>query len=107
MNITEAKAMAAEMLSDNKAYEKYKPTILDNDTLETDFGWVFFYQSHDFIEHKDERKMLVGNAPIFVDKDHNLTFPSGTRLPTKQYIDIYMENRANVKLFHAIAGSVR
>lgn len=47
--------------------------------IESDFGWIFFYNSKEFIETGNPISSLVGNGPIFVKHDgtvHDL--PSAT-----------------------------
>ena len=40
--------------------------IADNETI--DEGWLFFYNSKDFIETGNPISALAGNGPIFVDR---------------------------------------
>ena len=40
--------------------------IVENETI--DEGWLFFYNSKDFIETGNFSSSLVGNGPIFVDR---------------------------------------
>jgi hypothetical protein len=40
--------------------------IVGNEII--DEGWLFFYNSKDFIETGSFSSMLVGNGPIFVDR---------------------------------------
>ena len=35
--------------------------------IEKSFGWIFFYQSTEYVESNDFRKMLAGNAPFVID----------------------------------------
>ena len=41
--------------------------IIGNETI--DKGWLFFYNSKEFIETGDYSAALAGNGPIFVDRD--------------------------------------
>ena len=41
--------------------------IVDNETI--DEGWLFFYNSKDFIETGNYLSSLAGNGPIFVDRN--------------------------------------
>lgn len=66
-----------------------EPVILDEFTIEKDFGWVFFYQSRKYIETKNFRFQLAGNAPIIVNKfDGSLNY-TGTAYETDHYIKEY------------------
>jgi hypothetical protein len=40
--------------------------IVGNETI--DEGWLFFYNSKEFMETGSFSSMLVGNGPIFVDR---------------------------------------
>jgi hypothetical protein len=44
--------------------------IQQDKTVETEVGWVFYYNSRSFIETGDFQKMLMGNAPILVTREH-------------------------------------
>lgn len=65
--------------------------ILEGETLELDFGWVFFYQAKDYIKSGEISKMLGGNAPVLVDKNTNQLFITGTAYPIERYIKAYSE----------------
>ena len=71
----------------------FTPVILDKDTIERDFGWVFFYQSQEFLDSGDERDQLTGNAPIIVDRRDGSTYPTGTDEPIETYIAAYEKTR--------------
>ncbi|KRR17402.1 hypothetical protein CQ14_31425 [Bradyrhizobium lablabi] len=51
--------------------------VIHDETVETAEGWVFFYNSREFVETGDFRDALAGNGPILVDR-HGLV----KRLPT-------------------------
>jgi hypothetical protein len=42
--------------------------LLDEQTIEFDMGWIFFYNSVSFVETGDEVYRLAGNGPLFVDR---------------------------------------
>lgn len=43
--------------------------VVDEGTIEREFGWVLFYNSRKFIETGDYRFQLAGNGPVMVNKD--------------------------------------
>lgn len=45
------------------------PVILDDQTIEERFGWVFFFQSKTWLDTQDPAYLLIGNAPIVVTRD--------------------------------------
>ena len=53
-----------------------------------DFGWVFGYQSEDYLSNGHVEDMLVGNAPYLVLKDGQL-LTLGTAFPLRHYLDCY------------------
>lgn len=42
--------------------------IIDEATIEKDFGWIFFYQSKRFLETDNFSDQLLGNAPYIVNR---------------------------------------
>ena len=63
--------------------------ILKDETIEKYWGWVFFYQSKTYLKSKDFRDMLVGNAPIIVDKNSGQLTYTGTEHDIQYYINEY------------------
>jgi immunity protein 35 of polymorphic toxin system len=91
MDLAEARQRAAEHLrstiGDNVA-------LLDAETLDTDVGWVFFYESVDYLRSGDFRDALAGNAPIVVDKASGQLHVTGTAEPLEVYLDRLRHERA-------------
>lgn len=44
--------------------------VVEKNTIEKPFGWIFFYNSERFIETGESRYRLAGNDPVIVNK-HN------------------------------------
>jgi Immunity protein 35 len=57
--------------------------ILDDQTKQVDRGWVFFFNSADFVRTRDPVDALAGNAPILVFKDGRVEQLS-TALPLEE-----------------------
>lgn len=87
LNADDARAIASAYV--NEAGGEIQ--ILDTETLERPFGWVFFYQSTQYLETKSLSDMLVGNAPILVDRFTGETHVAGTAQPVEHYIANYEE----------------
>ncbi len=68
-----------------------EPIILDEYTIEKDFGWVFFYSSRKYEETQIISYSLAGNAPIIVNKFDSSLHLTGTARETEYYIDKYEE----------------
>jgi hypothetical protein len=63
--------------------------VIDDDTLEYDFGWVFFYNSTAFATSRNWRDALVGNAPFIVDRLTGQLFETGTAQSIEVYVEAY------------------
>jgi hypothetical protein len=60
--------------------------ILDEHTIERDWGWVFFYNSRKYVETGDYSDALLGNAPYIVRRSDGALFVTGTVYPIGEYI---------------------
>jgi hypothetical protein len=63
--------------------------IVDSATIERAFGWVFFYQSREYVETGDFAHRLVGNAPLIVNRLTGEVRSTGTAHPTEYYLTEY------------------
>jgi Immunity protein 35 len=63
--------------------------------IEKPFGWIFFYQSTEYVESNDFRKMLAGNAPFVVDIKDGALEVFGTAHSIDTYIEQYEASREN------------
>lgn len=93
LNKTDAYELVTSFLQKKKI--EFKVKILDESTIEDDFGWVFFYD----IDSEDPNERIGGNAPIFVDKYQEKVFSSGTRLPVEDYILSYKKYKGDIDEF--------
>lgn len=66
--------------------------ILEDETIEKSWGWVFFYQSKAFISSGDFRDMLGGNAPLIVNRASGKITETGTAYEIEHYIKEYEAN---------------
>lgn len=55
-------------------------------TIDTDVGWVFFYESRQYLDSRDEHDRLMGNGPILVARSGAVHL-LGTTLPVGDYIE--------------------
>ncbi len=53
------------------------------------WGWVFFYQSEQFLETGNPSHQLAGNAPIIVNRISAEIRTTGTVYPVETYIAEY------------------
>ena len=60
--------------------------IIDESTIEKDWGWVFFYTSERYLKTRDTRYALAGNAPYIVNRHTGELRVTGTAQPIEYYI---------------------
>lgn len=63
--------------------------IVDSETIEKSFGWVFFYNSKEYLKTGDFRYMLTGNSPFIVNRNSGEVHITGTAKPIEDYIVDY------------------
>ena len=96
MNKSEAqKLVENDLEKNNDPCNPVDCAILQNETIEKDWGWVFFYQSKAFIKTGDFRDMLAGNAPYIVNRYSGEIQVTGTAYPIEHYIQKYEETLQN------------
>jgi hypothetical protein len=94
LNQEQARELALKEIRKRWDIEDDEPLIVDDDTLEEDFGWVFFYESRIFIETQIFSYCLAGNAPIIVNKYEGSTQFTGTARAPEYYIEEYRKELA-------------
>jgi hypothetical protein len=67
--------------------------IQDERTRDEDFGWVFFYQSADYLRSGEFSDQLAGNAAIVVLRDSGALHATGTALPIDDYLEQFRTRR--------------
>jgi hypothetical protein len=65
--------------------------LLLDETIDFEYGWVFFYQTKEYIETGDIMEMAGGNAPLIIDKRNGNLEVTGTGEPIEYYIEKYIE----------------
>jgi hypothetical protein len=87
MTKDEARALALTYV-DNMAIEAgLDLVLLDSETMERSFGWVFFYDSREHAETGDFHCALAGNAPIVVTRADGAVHVTGTALLLEEYLE--------------------
>ena len=93
MNIEEAQSLVQTELdksTDPDDDDQY--VILEEETIEKEWGWVFFYQSKKYIESGDIGEMLPGNAPYIVNKKNGRLHVAGTAEDIEYYINEFEQS---------------
>jgi len=68
--------------------------ILDQHTIETDFGWVFFWNSKRYLEADEFQYALAGNAPLIVDRRDGSIHETSTAEPIEEIMERYRRAHA-------------
>jgi Immunity protein 35 len=63
--------------------------VVEQHTITLPYGWVFFWNSKDFIATGEFRHTLIGNAPIIVDKVDLELRCTGTARSIEHYVREY------------------
>ena len=75
--------------------EDLRLVILDEHTIEKEWGWVFFYNTEQYAKSEDIIDTLVGNAPYIVNKNTGELVETGTAYPIEDYIEEYESKLQN------------
>ncbi len=57
-------------------------------------GWVFYYDSVDYVETGDLRRAFIGNGPLFVGREDGSWIWTGTGEPVEYYVEQWQRRRA-------------
>ena len=60
--------------------------VLEEDTLDLPYGWVFFYQNRAYVETGDVQHAFAGNAPIIFNRLSGEYRVTGTAHPLQHYL---------------------
>jgi hypothetical protein len=90
----QAKAIALKEILQHWEIEDDEPVIVDEDSIEEDFGWIFFYESRIYMETQIFSYCLAGNTPIIVNKKDGSVFVTGTDHPIEYTIEEYRKGLA-------------
>lgn len=67
------------------------PVIVDKETIEKPYAWIFFYNSKHWLETGDFNYAIAGNSPLFVAKTNGHVSKFGTGYSVDEMIDKYEE----------------
>lgn len=83
----QAKLIAHQYL--NYLQNEFGDVLQITEIREESFGWVYFYQSKEFLETGSLGSMLAGNAPFIVNRKMGTIHVLGTVHPVDVYIKEY------------------
>jgi hypothetical protein len=88
-NKQEARSLAEQHLCKLPVSPPMELVILDQHTIETDFGWVFFWNSKKYVEAGEYQYALAGNGPLIVDRRDGSIHETSTAEPVEEIVDRY------------------
>ena len=89
----EARALVETFIASDDLVDQDVAIVLDDETIERPWGWVFFYNSRRFVETADIASCLVGNAPLLVERSSGRLLETGTAHDIGFYISNYEATR--------------
>ena len=93
-NRQEAQRLAEQHLSEMQISPPTELAILSERTIETDFGWVFFWNSKRYLETDEFQYALAGNAPLIVDRRDGSIHGTSTAEPIEEIMERYRRAHA-------------
>lgn len=90
--------IARNKLKEIENSSRYELEFVSN--VEFEYGWIFYYQTKEFIRTGDLNLLLGGNSPILVDKYNSSVHTTGTRRDTDFYIQKYSQFRNDIETFN-------
>jgi hypothetical protein len=84
-----ARTIAKRFVNEGYAVEGDELEVLDDLTIEKDYGWIFFFDSRQHVETGDDAYLIAGNGPILVQKADGTVREFGTARPLDYYIAEY------------------
>jgi hypothetical protein len=63
--------------------------LVDDDTIEREWGWMFFFASRRWRETGDSRWENRGEGPLIINRHDGSVHLTGTRLPAEHYLTRY------------------
>ena len=69
--------------------DKPKFLVDDKHTIEKEWGWVFFYNTSEYLKSGDIDEELIGNVPYIANKNTGEIIETGTAYDIEHYIEEY------------------
>jgi len=102
IDIDKARQIVLRKIYEFEKESGIKLALMENETIEFESGWLFFYQSEKFIKTQNEDYLIGGNAPIIVDRYNSSLHVTGTSKSDEFYINMYEKHRDDLQDFYNI-----
>jgi hypothetical protein len=92
-----AKDKIEAKINEPDPYWPDKPALVvdDGQTIEKEWGWVFFYNASEYLKSGNTDEGLMGNAPYIVNKITGEIIETGTAYDIEHYINEYESKLTN------------
>lgn len=86
-----AREIIEAKINEPDPYWPDKPVLIvdDEQTIDKEWGWVFFYNSSEYLKSGNMDDALMGNAPFIVNKHTGDIIETGTAYDIEHYIREY------------------
>ncbi|MCY6493928.1 YrhB domain-containing protein [Leptolyngbya sp. GGD] len=88
-----AQQFVLKYINDNYHIADDELVVVDEYTIEKEYGWVFFYESKRYLETGSFSDRVLGNVPILVEKQGKL-HPFGSVRSVEEYLIEYENSRS-------------
>lgn len=85
----EARELAHRHIKSLEAEIGCELELVDGSTLERPFGWMFFYQSSEFLRTQNHVFALAGNGGLIVSRESGHLTTTGTAMAPEYYLEQY------------------
>jgi len=92
--VEDAQQKVEEYLRRKYSNKPYQLVVMKALTREEDFGWIFFFNTREYVETGDMNAALGGNTPLIVDRDTGELHVTGTAHPVDHYVEMYRRQRS-------------
>lgn len=87
LSVLEAKKIALNYLADIEKEMEMPLLLAEDEVVESNMAYAFFYNSKNYIETGDFSSCLAGNGPIIVLRLNGEVMEGGTESPVEYYLD--------------------
>ena len=91
----QAQELARKSVSGRKPDTEF--VILEDQTLEKDFGWVFRYANKEYADTRDPKTLIRGLGPVIVERETGAVHKLPTSLPPDRAIREFEEHWRKAK----------
>lgn len=92
-NLVEATIAIREHLDELERNTNIKFEIMEVKTIQNGLGWVFSYNTREYVNSRNPLKSVAGNSPIIFEKATKLLHNTGTAQPVDYYVEEFVSRR--------------